>query len=304
MPHSRDPDVIDLADALWRRKRLIAAALVAGAALAGAVSLVLPKSYRSTSELLVVRPAPREGVIVRPQDLPISTIQRVIVNRDSLTAAIERLDLGGSAGVAHAEQLEPRVEVSVLPDMAVIRVGVTLPDPDLARRTTRLLVESGIARFSELAATDGRQAATHVDAMIEEASEAAEAARVTLRDFLIASQFTALERRVTSDDGAPPSQEAVYYHRLADKRRLEAELGAREAVYLDLHRRRAEAAVDILFRRFSLRELSPASRPRGPVGPDASRAALGGAAFGLVASAVWILADEYRRRRRAEPLAT
>jgi hypothetical protein len=91
--------------------------------------------------------------------------------------------------------------------------------------------------------------------------------------------------------------EKLFHERSAERRALESEFNARQNAYESIHKKRAEAALNITTRRYALRVLSSASFSEKKASPRISLNVLAGAFLGLMASVGWVLADSYRRRR-------
>jgi uncharacterized protein involved in exopolysaccharide biosynthesis len=305
---SRDPDVFDIAAALWARRVLIALVTAGTAAAALLISLVLPREYRSASELLVVRPSPREGVFVRPQDVPIRTIERVFLNRDAAAAVTGELELTSRRGPMEPDELLRRTRMRLLSDMSVIELEVLMPDAAAARAVNERIVARGLEQYRTLLRADAADSAAHLDAPIREARASVAEAAEQLKAFLTTARIESLDARVrelrartaaasSRDASALAEAEALYHERLAERTRLESELDARRAQYEELHRQRAEVTASTRFTRFDLRPLSSASLPRAPARPRARLNALAGGGLGFAAAAVWVMASAYRRRR-------
>jgi uncharacterized protein involved in exopolysaccharide biosynthesis len=197
MQEPRDLDILDLIGAVWQRRRFVAAVTCAVAAIALGASLLLPRTYRSTAQLLVVRPMASDGNIGRAQEIPFKTFEHVIANWQNFVHAIEQLDLRtGSGEPMLPEQLDGSVQVRVLPDVDILEVDVWMTDPHLAQKVNRYLVDMGLKRYHSFTQTETEESAAQLETMAQRAEDEFKKYNVRLRDFLLGAELKQIEERL------------------------------------------------------------------------------------------------------------
>lgn len=156
------------------RWRLVAACCLTAVALAGAVSLLLPREYTATARIVIEAPAgadPRSAMAVSPIYLESLRTYEEFASSDSLfQKAAERFQLRALMGARPIESLKKTVlKVGLVRNTRILEIEATLPDPAKAQALTQFLAEQTVALNQSLITRGGNDL---VDAVVAQQREA------------------------------------------------------------------------------------------------------------------------------------
>ena len=213
------------------RWRLVAASCATAVALAGAVSLLLPREYTATARIVIEPPAgsdPRSAMAVSPIYLEsLRTYEQFAASDSLFQKAAERFQLRTLMGARPIEVLKrSALKVGVVRNTRILEIAATLPDAAKAQALAQFLAEQTVSLNQSLIARGGndlmeavqqqqREAQAQLDCTEKEWSQALAAEPVDdLQNAIFqASQLRAgLEERVANQkldlaDAANSTQE-------------------------------------------------------------------------------------------------
>ena len=183
-------DVFEYIDFLLKRWKFLGLACGCAIVAALATGLLLPNRYTATATILIDPPAggdPRIASAVSTVYLEsLKTYELLATNDQLFVRAAQRFHLRDRDG-SPIESLKRRVlKVDKLRDTRALQISVTLPDPRTAQAVAQFIAEGAV----ELSRSGAREAD---DAMIQDATQAAESARARLNEAATASQKVAGE---------------------------------------------------------------------------------------------------------------
>ena len=196
MSESNELDIVDMVGALWQRKLFITAVAGAVAFVALIVSLLLPKSYMSSSQILIIRPVASNESIARAHEVPFRTFEYVISNWQNLVETIRQLNLQQNGEPMEPEQLSGSVKVRMLPDIDILQVDVWMPSADEAQKVNQHLVDLGLKRYYEFTVTETAEASAQLDTMAGKAEEEFKKYNTLFRDFMVGAQLKQVEQHL------------------------------------------------------------------------------------------------------------
>jgi uncharacterized protein involved in exopolysaccharide biosynthesis len=193
MQESKELDIFDLIATLWRHKIFIVK-ITAGVALSALlVSLLLPKTYLSTAQVLVVRPMASTDAMGRAHEVPFRTFEYVIKNWENFVRTIEQMNLRVGDKPMLPEELDSLVKVRSLPDVDILQIDVWMPDPQTAQKVNRTLLDLSLKRYQDVSLAEGQEAASQLETMARQAEEEFKKYNTRLRDFLVGAHLKQIE---------------------------------------------------------------------------------------------------------------
>ena len=156
------------------RWRLIAATCLIAVALAGAVSLVLPREYTATARIVIEPPAgadPRSAMAVSPIYLESLKTYEEFASSDSLfQKATDRFQLRTLMGARSIESLKKSVlQVGIVRNTRILEIAVSLPHAAKAQALAQFLAEQTVAMNQSLVTQGGRDLLDGVEQQAREA---------------------------------------------------------------------------------------------------------------------------------------
>ena len=196
-------DAFEYIDYLRRHCWVIAIACAAAALLAGGVSLLLPKQYTATANIVIEPPGgsdPRLTTAVSAMYLESLKTYELFGNSETLFArAAEKFHLQ-SNGSQSLESLQHRIlKVSKLRDTKVLQVSATLRDPKVAQALAQYIAEEtvNISRGESLASD--RDFADLAESQVSEAQRRLDEVQKTWNALSVNEPVESLQSEIDAD---------------------------------------------------------------------------------------------------------
>jgi uncharacterized protein involved in exopolysaccharide biosynthesis len=149
---------------LRSRWRFVAVSCATAVALAGIVSLLLPRQYTARARVLIDPPAgvdPRAALAVSPIYLESLKTYEHFAESDSLfQKAADRFELRQLLGSKPIEKLKrSTLDVATVRNTRILEISATLPDPVRAQALAQFIAEQAVAMNRTLTSTSGQDLA-------------------------------------------------------------------------------------------------------------------------------------------------
>jgi uncharacterized protein involved in exopolysaccharide biosynthesis len=156
------------------RWRLVAATCLIAVALAGAVSLALPREYTATARIVIEPPAgadPRSAMAVSPIYLEsLKTYEEFAASDSLFQKATDRFQLRALMGNRSIEALKRSVlKVGIVRNTRILEIAATLPHAVKAQALAQFLAEQTVALNQSLITQGGRDLLESVEQQEREA---------------------------------------------------------------------------------------------------------------------------------------
>ncbi|MBE7557709.1 hypothetical protein HS125_01645 [bacterium] len=173
MPVQREIDLRHVLETVLAQWRLVAAATLLAMLAAGIVAWGLLKS-QYTSEMLLQFSKSRMGTRTTQEDLTglaPDTFIYYILNNTSLQRAFDELGLGAAPHNLTFERFRSCLSASHIRNTNLIRLSVTLPDPELAQRVAGFLGREGVERNQRMMEEEIERSQAYLKNSVADASD-------------------------------------------------------------------------------------------------------------------------------------
>ena len=207
----------------------LAAGAVAGALAGFFIASSAPVLYQATATLTVKQPAGNTGLALTP-----ATSRALLANMTVVAETLKELQLD-RGGLTPQAFVEDHLEIQPVPTTTLLRVSVSLPDPEKARLAAKLLAEKAVVLSSRVDQDGAASTRDSFKIQVEEAAkrlDEAEARLLTFKstaqvDLLQAQSDSTLERRFEASKVAIELESEKA--RLASMERRDTQRSGREA---------------------------------------------------------------------------
>lgn len=202
------PSVLEVFEALWKSRWLIAGVTVAVLVLTGIALVFLPRSYRASATLLVL-PAPadnspdssksaeRYGVELLQAQL--GSFRAILAGRTVAQRVIGELGLDQPPRELDPLDFQRRnIQIMLLREALSLDVDVTLDDAELAARAANRMAEISIDLYRQVRSRQATETREFLSVQLEIAKQQREAAEQAYVKFRSQTQIELLESRVDS----------------------------------------------------------------------------------------------------------
>jgi len=236
------------------RWRVVAGSCLAALALAGGVSLMLPREYTATARIVIEPPAgadPRSAMAVSPIYLEsLKTYEEFAASDSLFQKAIERFHLRALVGARPFESLKKSVlEVGLVRNTRILEISVTMPDPAKAQALAQFLAEETVSLNRSLTVQGGHDLVAGVEQQERDARAVVERTDAEWSRLLATEPVDNLQAEI--EQGAVlrstlEQQLASANLEIADAASREKQAGATEAAQLRKEQSDARARLDEL----------------------------------------------------------
>ncbi len=194
-------DLLNFADYLGSRWRIMAVTCLVAVLVAGIGSLLMPKKYSATATLLIEPPAgqdPRGATAISPVYVEsLKTYERFALSNTLFVQAMNQLGLRKSYPGSSVESLKKAVlRVTKPRDTKILEITATLPDPEKAEALAKFMAEQTVRLSGSLdqrSQTDLTEAAQR---QLEAARLRADKAEKARTDFLSSDPTEPLDAEI------------------------------------------------------------------------------------------------------------
>lgn len=281
---SDEIDLIELWEALWRRKRLIFLSVMIGTFLAIVLSLLLPKKYTSTSQIIPLTsdstmrlPISQELAFLAGISTQEGKIKAILESKSIMERVVKELNLTDELlgdeksrykypdSVA-GELLSEAVNVKSTKDGTII-INVSWKDPKMAQEINAKIIEALREVLNERAFTVAKMNRIFYERELEKTEK-------ELKDILTALGSFQQTERVLLPEEQLKRQLQLYASLLEEKLKAEAELRSLSVIFAEEHPKIQELKKRLSYISSKLLEVEGAVKSNSSLSPERALSAI------------------------------
>ncbi|MEM4742880.1 MAG: Wzz/FepE/Etk N-terminal domain-containing protein, partial [Pyrobaculum sp.] len=281
---SDEVDLIELWEALWRRKRLIFLSVMIGTFLAIVLSLLLPKKYTSTSQIIPLTsdskmrlPISQELAFLAGISTQEGKIKAILESKSIMERVVKELNLTDELlgdkksrykypDSMAGELLSKTVNVKSTKD-GTIKISVSWKDPKMAQEINFKIIEALREVLNERAFTVAKMNRIFYERELEKTEK-------ELKDILTALGSFQQTERVLLPEEQLKKQLQLYASLLEEKLKAEAELRSLSVIFAEEHPKVQELKKRLSYISSKLLEVEGAVKSNSSLSPERALSAI------------------------------